>query len=161
RSVRGGTSLAQLLAKHRGVRNTGRLPKLRIEQVLAWADAHRQRTGRWPQCDGGAILDAPGETWQAVQTALVLGLRGLPGGSSLAQLLAEYRGMRNRSRLPTIPPEQVRTWAVAHRERTGQWPTARSGPVESAPGETWMAIEMALFQGRRGLPKGLSIARVR
>ena len=34
--------------------------------------------------------------------ALDLGLRGLPGGSSLAQLLAEKRGVRNMMALPDL-----------------------------------------------------------
>jgi hypothetical protein len=35
------------------------------------------------------VADAPGETWAAINTALVRGHRGLPGGSSLSWLLSE------------------------------------------------------------------------
>ncbi len=56
-------------------------------RILSWTDAHHARTGRWPNYDSGPIMDAPGETWAAVQMALTLGRRGLPGGSSQARLL--------------------------------------------------------------------------
>src|SRR5207253_1820957 len=48
-----------------------------------------------PTEKSGSIVGTPGETWKAVHLALAQGLRGLPPGSSLAQLLA---GMRRRQR---------------------------------------------------------------
>src|SRR5262249_21938669 len=47
-----------------------------------------------------------------------------------------------------------------HRRRTGCWPTAKSGPVPGAPGLTWLAVQMALFSGHRGLPGGSTLARL-
>ena len=38
------------------------------------------------------VARAPRESWKAINHALALGLRGLPGDSSLAELLAEHRG---------------------------------------------------------------------
>jgi hypothetical protein len=61
-------------------------PRLRIDQIRAWARAHRDRTGVWPTRYSGPVDDAPEETWAAIDAALVSGLRGLPGGSSLAAL---------------------------------------------------------------------------
>jgi hypothetical protein len=60
---------------------------LTVEQVLAWADAHRARTGRWPSAASGPVLDAPGEHWRAIASALRYGYRGLPYRQSLARLL--------------------------------------------------------------------------
>jgi hypothetical protein len=60
-------------------------------KILVWARGHRERTGKWPTCGSGPVLDVPGETWNGVNQALYLGLRGLPGGSSLARLLHERR----------------------------------------------------------------------
>ena len=51
-------------------------PHLEIETILAWADAHHQRTGAWPMGHSGEIQDAPGETWTAVEMALAHGQRG-------------------------------------------------------------------------------------
>src|ERR1700722_7091481 len=71
------------------VEQRGALPDLTESQILDWADAYRKRTGRWPTCRSGAISTSSGETWQAVQEALRVGMRGLGGGSSLARLLAK------------------------------------------------------------------------
>jgi hypothetical protein len=65
-------------------------PPLSEAQILAWADAHRRRTGRWPSAATGPVREAPGLTWLAVNGALSKGLRGLPGGDSLARLLVRH-----------------------------------------------------------------------
>src|SRR5262249_33898670 len=95
------SSLLRLLARKRGARNPLALPPLTEGQVLAWADVHFHRTGRWPKYDSGPIPEAPGETWQRVDRALREGERGLPGESWVARLLAERRGetgtLRGRS----------------------------------------------------------------
>jgi hypothetical protein len=160
RGLPGGLSLARLLAEERGVRNLQALPRLTPGQVLAWADAHYRRTGEWPSHVPFPVEDSSGETWAGLDTALRHGRRGLPGGSSLARLLAQERGVRNPKELPRLTVRQIRTWARAHRRRTGDWPTRRSGPVAEAPGETWSAIDHALGQGYRGLPAGLSLSRL-
>jgi hypothetical protein len=77
------------------------------EQILAWADTFHEREGRWPTEDSGAIFDIPDETWSNISAALQRGLRGLRGGSSLARLLADRRGARNRGALPKLTEEQI------------------------------------------------------
>ncbi len=62
------------------------------------------------------------ETWKIVDAALRSGLRGLPGESSLAQLLAKKRGVRNHLALPPLRPKKILVWADAHFARTGRWP---------------------------------------
>jgi hypothetical protein len=64
--------------------------KLTVAQILRWADAHHRRTGRWPTAGGGPAVGAPGEGWHAIDNALRLGLRGLPGGDSLPLLLVRH-----------------------------------------------------------------------
>ncbi|MBV9125082.1 MAG: hypothetical protein JO112_17135 [Planctomycetes bacterium] len=158
RGLPGGSSLARFLDRHRGVRNLQQLPRLKVRQILAWADEHHRRTGTWPNSQVGAIEGVPGETWKGVASALLLGRRGLPGGSSLARLLAKHRGLRNPKGLPTLTVKKVLAWARAHKRRTGQWPTRSSGPIPEAPGETWSAVNAALAIGCRGLPAGLTLA---
>src|SRR5262249_55019273 len=51
--------------RKRTYRSSPRAPELSIAQILTWADAHFQRTGRWPAARSGPIADAPGETWPA------------------------------------------------------------------------------------------------
>ena len=158
RGLRGDSSLAQLLTQHRAKRNIQDLPPLRIKRILAWADAHLKRTGHWPNRGSGAIPEAPGETWSAVNTALQDGLRGLPGGSSLTRLLARKRPVRSRKDLPPLTVEQILIWADRFREQTGRWPGHSSGLISGTVGETWRTVDRALRKGDRGLPGGSSLA---
>src|SRR5207248_2446454 len=144
RGLSGGSSLARLLARHRGARNRKDLPPLSEDQILAWADAHQRRTGTWPTATSGTIPDSGGEKWSAIHAALRLGVRGLPGGSTLAKLLAARRGVRNRKALPPLTEDRILSRADEHQARTGSWPSGKAGPVAAAPGETWTAVEMAL-----------------
>jgi hypothetical protein len=157
RDLPGGGSLAQLLAQQLGVRNVQNLPPLTVEQILQWADAHRERTGVWPTADSGTISDSGGEKWQSIDVALRNGARHLPGGSSLARELAEHRGVRNRKQAPPLTEEQILAWADAFHERTGLWPTSKSGPVLDAPGETWTGVTVAMRNGIRGMAGGSSL----
>lgn len=160
RTLPGGSSLAQLLAAERGVRNGADRPPLAHWEILVWADAHHERTGDWPTAKSGPVADAPGETWAAVAAALEKGLRGLPGGDSLAKLLARRRGRPNSNDRPPLTPATILAWADAHHARTGRWPTRHSGAVADRAGETWSAVAAALANGRRGLPGGSSLAKL-
>ena len=160
RGLPGGQSLGRLIRAHGGPDVYRTRPVLTVEQVLAWADAHREATGEWPVEESGPVGAAPGETWNAISSALFSGNRGLPGGSSLARLLAEYRGARNPKDLPRLTVEQILSWADAHRDATGRWPSADSGPVAEGSEETWAAVNMALSRGFRGLRGGSSLARL-
>jgi len=133
---------------------------LDMSQVLAWADEFHQRHGRWPTLNSGRIAGTLDETWRRVDSALRLGLRGLPGGVSLARFLVEKRGARNHTNLPRLSIKQVLAWADAHQKRTGQWPRETAGPVHESPQEGWHAVDRALRAGVRGLPRGSSLARL-
>jgi len=160
RGLPGGSSLAQLLAEERGVRNVNAPPKLNIKQILQWADAHYLKNRKWPTLASGEVLGAPGEAWGNISRALSNGLRGLPGGSSLPQLLTEKRGVRNLQALPSLTTKQILRWADAHHRKTSEWPNAKSGDVSVAPGEKWGNIQNALVLGLRGLPSGSSLAQL-
>lgn len=156
RGLPGGSSLARLLAARRGVRNKKGLPALTIPQILIWADAYHTRTGTWPQpkTKPGGIPGTNGETWLAVDTALRVGQRGLPAGSSLPQLLATHRSVRNHADLPPLSVEQVLAWADAFHQRTGEWPKQKHGAevIPRSGGETWGYVIQALARGLRGFP---------
>jgi hypothetical protein len=51
-------------------------------------------------------------------------------------------------------------YGIALHERSGTWPTADSGAITKAPGETWSAADSALRAGGRGLPGGSSLFRL-
>jgi hypothetical protein len=157
RGLPGGDTLPRLLARERG-RNPRGQPPLTVSHVLAWADAYRRRNGRWPGADSGPVRDVPGLSWRAVNQALYLGYRGLPGGDSLARLLARRRGRPSYREKPRLSLRRILAWARAYRARRGRWPSADSGEVAEAPGTTWMAINGALSRGLRGLPAGMSLS---
>jgi hypothetical protein len=159
RGLPGGSNLARLLIEHHGPDCLKKRPDLTIEQILAWADAHHAATGKWPLTDSGPVRDAPDEKWRAISQSLARGTRGLPGGSSLARLLAESRGKRNHKARPRLTVEQILMWADAHHAARGQWPTLRSGPVRDVPGESWSAINFVLVGGWRGLGTRTTLAR--
>ena len=139
---------------------TPRMP-LTIEDILAWADAHRARAGMWPNAMSGLAVAGPlGENWRKIDNALRYGLRGLAGGSSLAQLLAESRGHRNNMRLPRLTCARILKWARAHFKRHHTWPLIESGPIPESPGDDWSCIDNALRIGSRGLRPGRSLPRL-
>src|SRR5262245_40424643 len=90
-------------------------PRLRVAQILPWADAPHARTGRWPGAHSGPVGSAGGEHWRAVESALRWGWRGLPGGDSVARLLT-----RHGRRPPPRTGRGVRGWTTGedHLART-------------------------------------------
>jgi hypothetical protein len=136
---------------------------LAVEHILRWADAHRAAPCRWLRRFNGRVDAAPGETGNAVDGAdgaLRQGRRGLPGGPTLAQLLAECRPVPNPARPPRLTERRILAWADAHRRRTGEWPRSRCGPVAGVPGETWYKVDLALGLGLHGLPGGDTLLRL-
>ena len=85
-----GSSLAQLLAKRRGVQRLGNRPRLTEQKIVEWAMEFFTTEGRWPSQNSGPIPQSAGDTWAAVDQALKKGCRGLPGGSSLPKLLRRH-----------------------------------------------------------------------
>jgi hypothetical protein len=133
---------------------------LTLEQILAWADDHHRRTRSWPTDKSGPIAGSRDETWKGVAMALRFGYRGLRAGVTLAHLLADRRGARNRASLPRLSLMQILVWAKEHFKRTGSWPTQHSGAVTEASRETWAGLNLALRFGYRGLSGGSSLARL-
>ncbi len=160
RGLPGGSSLARLLVERREARSMGHLPPLAMPRVLRWADAHHARTGRWPTVDSGPIAEAPGETWRGIHASLVAGCRGVGPGSSLVRLWAEERGVYSKGHRPPLVIPDILRWADAHRARHGRWPSADSGRIPEAPGETWQAVSRAVQSGAHGLPGGTTIPQL-
>lgn len=160
RGLRGGSSLAKLLSGKFQVRNVRHVPSLTIDEILSWADSHKKRTGEWPTLKSGSLVEAPGETWLGIDSALRSGSRGLSQVSSLAKLLDEKRGVQNIQNLAPLTEDQILFWAEAHKERTGRWPTHKSGVIYGASGESWRRVDDALRQGYRELPGGSSLAKL-
>jgi hypothetical protein len=77
----------------------------------------------------------------------------------LAKLLAEHRGVRNFTDLPTLTIKQILIWADEHKAVTGKWPHRNSGLVTGTD-ETWGGIDGALHRGRRGIVGDSSLAKL-
>jgi hypothetical protein len=154
-----GGTLARLFAAHRG-RYHLQEQQFSIKQILAWADAHHRRTGRWPTSTSGPIREAPDENWTKVNNALRKGHRGHPGGCSLVDLLVKRRQLRTPRRAERLTVQRILGWADAFHDRTGRWPTQLSGPIPEAPGENWAALTHAVARGTRGLPGGSTLTRL-
>ena len=155
-----GMNLRRLFEQQRGARFRRRTPPFTVERILGWADAHHARTGNWPLRQSGSIPESPHDNWKIVDIALLSGWRGLPGGSSLARVLAVHRAVRNRRCLPDLTIPQILGWAEAFLARFGRWPDINSGPIDEAPGETWVRIGQALRFGQRGLFGRSSLGRL-
>ncbi len=136
-----------------------KLVKLSEKQILAWADDYFASTGKWPKEYSGPIAGT-GESWGRIAAAMRQGRRGLRRGYSLPRLLSERRHVRHQWNLPRLSERRILAWAGIHRKATGQWPTVKSGPVASSPGENWQAINNCLVRGCRGLRGGSSLAKL-
>jgi len=136
------------------------IPALTIKQILAWSDAHKSSTGRWPIRSTGPVKTKKNETWNGIDLALSRGTRGLPGESSLAKLLAKERGRRNRLNLPRLSIKEILAWADEYYRIKSKMPSSRSGAVYQMPSETWARIDKALRRGSRGLPGGSSLSKL-
>jgi hypothetical protein len=159
RGLPGGSSLAKLLAAHFDVRNKTNIPDLKAEAILRWVAEWKERTGKWPNSLSGEIPGSGGEKWNVVDLALGAGGRGLPGGSSLAKLIAEHFNVRNATNLPPLSIELITRWISEWRERKGSFPDPAFGVIPGSEGETWGGVNHALRAGRRGLPGGSSLAK--
>ena len=120
--------------------------KLTEAQILAWADAHKKRTGRRPNAGSGAVLGAALETWAALDVVLRHGGRGLPVGSSLARLLEERRAVPRRW-VRGVPTSRGEPWTAREDE------LVRTIPPKGAAKRTGRSLA-AVYNRRRvlGLP---------
>lgn len=140
-----------------GSRRKRVLRPLTYEQILAWADAHHARTGRWPTVRSGRIGGAKRENWNAIQSAMHAGTRGLPGGYTLARLLREKRGVCKKKYRTQVTIRKLLEWADAHHARYGVWPNRCSGTIPDSGGATWLGVDNALRRGIHQLRDGTTL----
>ncbi|MBN8521251.1 MAG: hypothetical protein J0L77_05060 [Alphaproteobacteria bacterium] len=132
----------------------------------------RRQTGKWPSMERGLVKYGPyadGKTkFHALNAALKNGLRGLPGGSSIADqcsIVSEQFGLDyfNIFKQPNYDLEKIREILLKARMETGRWPTRSSGLVQYEPyadGKTkYATFDAALRKGRRGLSGRSSLSQ--
>src|SRR5262249_61464139 len=96
---------------------------LYTSQILTYADAYQEQTVHWPNRAAGPVAGTLDDTtWNGITLALQHGNRGLPGGSTLARLLAEQRQARTKSCLPQLTHKQILAWADTFYRQHQTWP---------------------------------------
>jgi superfamily II DNA or RNA helicase len=141
----------------RAVQASSEKPRISLEQILAWADEHYAKHSVWP-CQTSGTIPGTLETWAGINHALERGHRGLNvSGYSIAKILQEHRGVRNRGDLPDLTEELVIGYADAYFAANKTWPKRDSGAIPGTP-DTWAAICVALRNGSRGLKTKTSLA---
>lgn len=89
------------------------------------------------------------------------GSRGLPGKSSLAQLLEKERGRRNPKNLPVLTEDIILIWCDIFHTNHKDWPTGTDKrQVPTQPNESWSGINAALQKGVRGLSGKSSLSKL-
>ena len=99
---------------------------LAFAQILAWADAHRAATGKWPCRSSGPVAGVPGENWLNIDQALRVGVRGLPSGDSLVRLLLRARGSCGITPRAPLTEGHIVAWAQEYHRAVGHWPSRES-----------------------------------
>ncbi|MBW2187231.1 MAG: hypothetical protein JRG71_12795 [Deltaproteobacteria bacterium] len=159
--LKNGRSLAIVLEQKFGVVTFRNKPKFSEDEILMWADAYKQRYGDWPNRAVGIIEESLVEdTWQAVHSALNEGARGLPGKDTLTKLIERNRHVERRTVKSALTVATIIDYADDHHEKTGTWPTKKSGKVLANNDETWGGIDKSLHEGFRTLPSGTTLAAI-
>lgn len=123
-------------------------PPLRISAILRWAAAHHKKTGRWPSVNSGPVKGVPGEHWNAINTALFMGYRGLPARSSLAKLLDQRISSRRRMR-PASSPRHVLKREGKHHPGRGMPPGVARVRILGSNRDVWRTYRTAALLDRR------------
>jgi len=154
RGLVGGSSLTKE-ALQLGLRN--RKPTLTLAQVKKAIREYHKKHGHPPTTysgDASAHFESS-ETWMAINAALRAGVRGLPGGSSLAKLKKEM-DLGTRLTIPMVH-KAIRSFYVEHRKR----PVVKSGDASKYFGFpiTWGTVSKNLRKGGLGLPGGSNLSK--
>tara|TARA_R110002072_G_scaffold63628_3_gene158080 strand:- start:743 stop:2167 length:1425 start_codon:yes stop_codon:yes gene_type:complete len=120
--------------------------------------------GQWPSCkDYSSISDGPlrGESFGTIDKHLRDGGRGLPGESSLSQLMEEH-GLGSHITIQDIlDAAKLHFFQTKEKTGVGKWPSSSdrtritSGPLE---GKTWKGIDTAFHRGYFNLPSDTTLS---
>ena len=151
---------AKVVAEKLGIEVIDTHSPLTIGQIHQEIRHYRKTRGQFPTRASGYI---PGlrTTWKALDHALLGGNRELSKSSLTKEIVvvAEQLGQKVRKLCkPALRLSQVHEAIVAHRRRTGRFPTVDSGRSPELDAD-WRSVNMALSQGLRGLPGGSSLSR--
>jgi hypothetical protein len=136
-------------------------PDLTEDMIVEAAKKCLDREGELPSGESGDATPDFGfpETWVSVNIALRVGGRGLPGDSSLRQILIKH-GLKNDK--PDLTDAIIMAAVGKYYIRTGSYPTELSQGASSDFGypEKWKRVDRALSMGFRGLTGGSSLSKL-
>ena len=134
---------------------------LSIEQILRWCDIYYERNNKYPGQYAKSIPEMEGEDFANINAALNTGIRGLPKMTGLAGLLAKERGYIHNQNKPSIELEDVINEMINYFRVNQKFPTADNKEIAGSLGCKWSALNASLHIGGRGLPKGLSLSKLK
>ena len=134
---------------------------LSIEQVLYWCDIYYKKNNKYPGQYAKSIPEMQGESFTNINAALNIGHRGLPKMTGLAGLLAKERGYIHNQNKPSIDLDDVIKEMINFFKANKKFPTADNKLIAGSLGCKWSALNSSLHNGGRGLPKGLSLAKLK
>jgi hypothetical protein len=124
----------------------GRAAPVSLQQVHDAMQTFVLEQERWPDRHDGAIPTLEG-SWLAIDEALRVGVRGLPGGSSLAKERVALTGARRRQ---SLTEENVKAAILAHHRATGAWPNDSTKGVIPGVGYTWSYVRAFIRNSGHG-----------
>lgn len=128
------------------------------ELILQLMQEYQEKTGIWPSYKN--YDTTVGGTWCAINSLLDRGGRGLPGGTSLAELRRKITGEQYSRKFEQLSEECIWKWMQEYKEMNGKYPV-QNERSECPDGSKWIAINASLRQGSRGLPGGSSLQILR
>ncbi len=133
------------------------------DMILSKADEYFEQKGKWPKTDSGNIAGFD-ITWRTINERLKSGNLGLRASGGLASLLFEKRSVnfagKHKSK-KNFTDEYVLQLCDAFYEKNNRYPNSKDRD-KLVDGEkfNWRVIVSAYSKGRRGLKKGMSIAKL-
>ena len=146
--------------------NAGKLKKKSLTEhlILQWINAYQNEHNCFPTRKSGIIHYAAKEylniTWIYYQNhALIDGIRGLLGGMSLEKFIRKHFKIKYKLKI-----EEIKQWISLWRQDKGYDPIANQELIpydKGFKGLTWGTVDVSLAAGRRGLPGGLSLLKLK
>jgi hypothetical protein len=162
RGLPGNSSLSDLIEENFDIKNPKNAPQLSENSICDLIQTFIDLYERKPQSTDENVPGIEGLSWANIDRRLREGSYGLPGGSSLAQLIRERFSIRDQVIVPTIPLEMIHSWVESYLAEYREKPTAKSGKIKYASGEfqglSWHSVNQAIKTGKTSLPKGSTLA---
>jgi len=147
RGLPSGLSIEKVLFNELGIVGVRAGKNLTEDLIIKLAKAHFISNDVYPNENSEWVLGGK-DSWAAISAALRDGLRGLPGGASLAQLL-DKAGLKTNSADRSYPSlKKMKKVAEEFRElNNGNLPSRESGAFPNYLDLTWGTIDAALKRG--------------